>query len=100
MVLDHSHYLLSMHKIFLFFYRINYYFLLDAVILLVIICTIKSVDDGLLRISSGCATPSSSLTIYNDSLKFNVITVCENHVNILCQQFIMLTIIISDYNHG
>jgi len=37
--------------------------------------TVISVDDGLLRISTGCAGPSSSPTMYVDWLKLTVISV-------------------------
>ena len=37
--------------------------------------TVISVDDGLLRTSTGCAGPSSSLTMYVDWLKLTVISV-------------------------
>ena len=31
--------------------------------------TVTSLDDGILRTSTGCTTPSYSLTLYTDSLK-------------------------------
>ena len=37
--------------------------------------TVKSVDDGLLRTSTGCVGPSSSSTMYVDWLKLTVISV-------------------------
>ena len=40
-----------------------------AVMSLFLTCTVISVDDGLLRTSTGCAGPSSSLTLYADWLK-------------------------------
>ena len=40
--------------------------------LLLLTCTVISVDDGLLRTSTGCAGPSSSSTLYVDSLKLIV----------------------------
>ena len=47
--------------------------LLLAVRCLSLICTVISVDDGLLSNSIGCAIPFSSLTLYDDSLKVKVI---------------------------
>ena len=43
-----------------------------AVLLIALTCTVISVDDGLLRTSTGCAGPSSSLTLYVDWLKVTV----------------------------
>ena len=37
-----------------------------AVLLLVVTCTVISVDDGLLRTSTGCTDPISSSTVYAD----------------------------------
>ena len=37
--------------------------------------TVISVDDGLLKTSTGCAGPSSSSTMYVDWLKFTVTSV-------------------------
>ena len=39
-----------------------------AVLCLFLTCTVISVDDGLLRTSTGCAGPSSSSTLYVDWL--------------------------------
>ena len=39
-----------------------------------------TVDDGLLRTSTGCTNPSPSLTLYVDSLKLIVIAVIVNHI--------------------
>ena len=36
-------------------------------------CTVISVDNGLLITSTGCADPSSSLTVYSDWLNFTEI---------------------------
>ena len=49
-----------------------------ALPLISVICTAKSVDDGLLRISTGSTCSSSSLTVYVDSLKYMVATM---HIN-------------------
>ena len=38
-------------------------------------CTVISVDDGLLRTSTGCAGPSDSLTLYTDWLKDTVMSI-------------------------
>ena len=43
-------------------------------------CTVTSVDDGLLRTSTGCAGPSSSLTLYVDWSKHTVIAVITDIV--------------------
>ena len=40
-----------------------------AVMSLLLTCTVISVDDGLLRTSTGCTGPSSSLTLYVAWLK-------------------------------
>ena len=40
-----------------------------AVMLLLLTCTVISVDDGLLRTSTGCAGPLFSSTLYADWLK-------------------------------
>ena len=45
---------------------------LVAVFSLSLTCTVISVDDGLLRTSTGCAGPASSLTLYVDWLKVTV----------------------------
>ena len=37
--------------------------------------TVISVDDGLLRTSTGCAGPSGSLTLYTDWLKDTVMSI-------------------------
>ena len=47
--------------------------LLFAVRSLSIITIAMLVDDGLLRTSTGCTCPLSSLTLYDDSLKDTVI---------------------------
>jgi len=44
-----------------------------AVVWVSLICTAISVDDGLLRTSTGCAGPSSSSTLYVDWLKVTVV---------------------------
>ena len=41
--------------------------------------TVISVDDGLLRTSTGCAGPSGSLTLYTDWLKDMVISIGNRH---------------------
>jgi len=38
-------------------------------------CTVISVDDGLLRTSTGCAGPSSSAKLYTDSSNATVIAI-------------------------
>jgi len=49
---------------------------------LLITCTVISNDDGLLRTSTGCAGPSSSLTMYIDPLKLIVESVmCSSNKN-------------------
>ena len=45
-----------------------------AVMSLLSTCTVISVDDGLLRTSTGCAGPSSSSTLYVDWLKLTKIS--------------------------
>ena len=42
--------------------------------LVLITCTVISVDDGLLRTSTGCAGPLFSSTLYTDWLKLTVTT--------------------------
>ena len=51
----------------------------SPVALMSLLLTLKviSVDDGLLRTSTGCAGPSASLTLYVDRLKLTVIA--TNH---------------------
>ena len=44
---------------------------------LLVTCIVISVDDGLLRTSTGCAGPSSSLTLYVDWLKFTVVSITK-----------------------
>jgi len=46
-----------------------------AVMSLLLTCTVISVDDGLLRTSTGYAGPSSSSTLYVDWLKLIAISV-------------------------
>jgi len=50
-----------------------------AVLSLLLTCTVISVDDGLLRTSTGCAGPLSSSTLYVDWLKLIVLAVRNNH---------------------
>ena len=49
--------------------------LLVAVFSVSLTCTLISVDDGLLRTSTGCADISFSLTLYVDWLKMTVIAI-------------------------
>ena len=51
-----------------------------AVMLLLLTCTVISVDDGLLRTSTGCADPSSSSTVYVDWLNMTMVP-NVNHLN-------------------
>ena len=44
----------------------------EAVLSPLLTRTVISVDDGLLRTSTGCAGPSSSLTLYVDWLKMTI----------------------------
>ena len=44
-------------------------------------CTVISVDDGLLRTSTSCAGPSSSLTLYVGWPKEMVVSVVANTMN-------------------
>ena len=46
-----------------------------------IILTVISVDDGLLKISSGCTNPSLSLTLYVDCLKNTTETITLKKTN-------------------
>jgi len=46
-----------------------------AVISLLVTCTTISVDDGLLRTSTGCAGPSPSSTLYVDWLKLTLVAI-------------------------
>ena len=56
-------------------------------------CTVMLVDDGLLRTSTGCAGPLSSLTLYVDWLKVTV-TAEEFHVKIIIQHTAVYKMII------
>ena len=49
-----------------------------AVISLVITCTVILVDDDSLRTSTGCNTPSLSLTLYVDSVKLTFNEVAQS----------------------
>jgi len=55
-------------------------YLLMAVSPVSLTCTVISVDDGLLRTSTGCAGPASSLTLYADWLKVTTVATewCKN----------------------
>ena len=53
-----------------------------AVMSLVSTCTVILVDDGLLRTSTGCAGPSSSLTLYADWLKLTMMTIRMDIIHI------------------
>ena len=55
-------------------------YLLMAVSPVSLTCTVISVDDGLLRTSTGCAGPASSLTLYVDWLKVTTVATvwCKN----------------------
>ena len=50
--------------------------------LLLLTCTVITVDDGLLRTSTGCATTLSSSTLYVDWLKL-IIVDSENNSRII-----------------
>ena len=52
----------------------------NAVLLLLLIFTAISVDDGLLRTSTGCAGPSFSLTVYVEWLKLIVATSIQTYI--------------------
>ena len=47
--------------------------LLVALLLVLLICTVILVDDGLLKNNTGCTTPSLSLTLYVESLNCTLI---------------------------
>ena len=44
-------------------------------------CTVISIDDGLLRTSTGCTTTSSLRTLYTDSLKDTTTAMARNTNN-------------------
>ena len=52
----------------------------NAVLLLLLIFTAISVDDGLLRTSTGCAGPSFSLTVYVEWSKLIVATSIQTYI--------------------
>ena len=62
-----------------------------AVMSLLLTCTVISVDDGLLRTSTGCAGPSSSSTLYVDWLKLTIIAImADNYCTSISNYFLAL----------
>ena len=62
-----------------------------AVMSLLLTCTVISVDDGLLRTSTGCAGPSSSSTLYVDWLKLTIIAImADNYCTSISNNFLAL----------
>ena len=55
-------------------------------------CTVISVDDGLLRTSTGCADRASSLTLYVDWL--NDMVIAENRIDCICNEQIVCVVYI------
>ena len=60
--------------------KVTLVYLPVVVMSLLLTCTVISVDDGLLRTSTGFTGPSSSSTLYADWLKLTVISM----VNKMC----------------
>ena len=57
-------------------------------------CTVISVDDGLLRTSTGCANPASSSTLYVDWVKDMVIaeSSTDHNEQIVCVHYTAIAI--------
>ena len=68
-------------------------------------CTVISVDDGLLRTSTGCVGPSSSSTLYVDCSNCTVIAksrirwYCNSECYICCILFVALLSSVYSVNH-
>ena len=67
---------------------------------LLLTCTVISVDDGLLRTSTGCAGPSSSSTLYADWLKLIVMTINQFDKHVLVRSLTKLTSVISNSSNS